>query len=333
MQTSMCTIDCSPFHDALCELKRRLPTHPRQDLAGFFSVAAQLSVEIPAPLLKRVSDFRQRGNDDGFLHLKGLPIDEDALPPTPSSYPTPVDRPLLDTEAWIALIGMVVGKATGYKENRFGSVFQDVYPALGAHRLTAHNYDTELRFHTEMAYHVQQPDYLVIACARADHEHVAQTRITSVRKIAPMLGERDLHTLRTTPLQWHVDLAFRSDADPDPTTRLFLLTDGDDNLRYDGSLILPHETEEAAEALQAFSTAADQVAATVYLQPGDLVLIDNIRTSHARTPFTPRFDGTDRWLTRIFVRGSSHSIPARHADVVPFQLRAPDQRIRSAALA
>ena len=32
------------------------------------------------------------------------------------------------------------------------------------------------------------------------------------------------------------------------------------------------------------------------------VVIDNYRTTHARTPFTPRWDGRDRWLHRMYVR-------------------------------
>lgn len=37
------------------------------------------------------------------------------------------------------------------------------------------------------------------------------------------------------------------------------------------------------------------------LEAGDLLVIDNAVAVHGRTPFTPRFDGTDRWLQRTFV--------------------------------
>ena len=36
-------------------------------------------------------------------------------------------------------------------------------------------------------------------------------------------------------------------------------------------------------------------------KPGDLLIIDNTVAVHGRSPFTPRFDGTDRWLQRTFV--------------------------------
>lgn len=93
--------------------------------------------------------------------------------------------------------------------------------------------------------------------------------------------------LRSVPLPWHVDFAYRTEANPDPTTRLLLLTNDDDILRYDRALIRPSEASLAAEPLQAFSVIADGVAVPVHLEPGQLVVLDNFRTSHARTPYTP----------------------------------------------
>jgi len=39
----------------------------------------------------------------------------------------------------------------------------------------------------------------------------------------------------------------------------------------------------------------------VVLDDGDLLVIDNDRAVHGRTAFTPRYDGTDRWLRRALV--------------------------------
>ena len=40
---------------------------------------------------------------------------------------------------------------------------------------------------------------------------------------------------------------------------------------------------------------------TLEARAGDLLIIDNTVAVHGRSPFTPRFDGTDRWLQRTFV--------------------------------
>jgi L-asparagine oxygenase len=37
------------------------------------------------------------------------------------------------------------------------------------------------------------------------------------------------------------------------------------------------------------------------LEPGDMVFVDNRLVVHGRIAFWPRYDGTDRWLHRIFV--------------------------------
>ena len=36
------------------------------------------------------------------------------------------------------------------------------------------------------------------------------------------------------------------------------------------------------------------------LNRGDMLIIDNRRTAHARSPFSARFDGSDRWIQRAF---------------------------------
>jgi L-asparagine oxygenase len=36
------------------------------------------------------------------------------------------------------------------------------------------------------------------------------------------------------------------------------------------------------------------------LQPGEIILIDNNRAVHGRSPFFPKFDGNDRFLIRCF---------------------------------
>jgi alpha-ketoglutarate-dependent taurine dioxygenase len=58
-------------------------------------------------------------------------------------------------------------------------------------------------------------------------------------------------------------------------------------------------SDEADAALRALRTAANQVKRWVRLDTGDLLVIDNRRAVHARSQFTARFDGTDRWLQRM----------------------------------
>ena len=59
--------------------------------------------------------------------------------------------------------------------------------------------------------------------------------------------------------------------------------------------------ESANEALRALGEATAQCHTSIVLEAGDLLVVDNNTAVHGRSPFTPRFDGTDRWLQRTFV--------------------------------
>jgi clavaminate synthase len=315
-------IDLSPHRELFTELRAGLPAVPRQDLRAFFDAALTASRRLPAELLTKLTAFRDHGNNAGYLLLRGLPVDEN-LPTTPTSTPAPLDRPLISAEAWLAMVGRVLGLPTGYRELRAGSLYHDVYPSQGAHYLSSETSETLLEFHTEMAYHQHQPQYVMLACSRADHERRAATLVASVRKALPLVDKRSREQLTAEPMPCFLDVAFRGD-DPEqksgPKAKVRILSgDADDPvLGYDRELLAP-DTPAAAEALAALSKALDEVTEPVKLTPGDLVVIDNYRTTHARTPFTPRWDGADRWLHRLYIR-----VPERMAgtgepgDVVDF---------------
>ena len=57
----------------------------------------------------------------------------------------------------------------------------------------------------------------------------------------------------------------------------------------------------ADDALRVLAEAVAEHHTSVVLEPGDLLVVDNSAAVHGRSPFTPRFDGTDRWLQRTFV--------------------------------
>jgi alpha-ketoglutarate-dependent taurine dioxygenase len=59
--------------------------------------------------------------------------------------------------------------------------------------------------------------------------------------------------------------------------------------------------DEAQAAVRELSAAIDELHTSVVLQAGDLLVVDNDRCVHGRSPFAARFDGTDRWLQRAFV--------------------------------
>ena len=78
--------------------------------------------------------------------------------------------------------------------------------------------------------------------------------------------------------------------------------------------------ERAAAALEHLRLCIGQSKQKIQLEPGDLLVFDNRRSAHARSAYTPRFDGSDRWLLRALVlesywkaRENLHDLAAGHA--------------------
>jgi hypothetical protein len=93
-----------------------------------------------------------------------------------------------------------------------------------------------------------------------------------------------------------------SNGEPDVEVRIAPLTSTARGwvLVYD-ELLMRGTTPRAQSALAALHRAVKTATQHVVLAAGDLLVIDNDRAVHGRTPFTPRYDGTDRWLKRSLV--------------------------------
>ncbi|MER5968448.1 clavaminate synthase Cs1 [Streptomyces sp. NPDC002055] len=320
----MTVLPCSPHSAELLALAAGLPRVPRRDLHGFFDAAHTAAAALPELMGTALDAFNADGNQAGYLLLRGLPVeDDDVLPTTPDRTPAPVDRPLLHLEAMLAIVGRRLGLHTGYRELRSASVYHDVYPSPGAHYLSSETSETLLEFHTEMAYHVRQPNYVMLACSRADHERKAITLVGSIRRALPLVPD-DIRThLFGRPIPCRVDVAFRGGAeDPGAIADVKPLYGDprDPFLGYDRELLAPRDHADV-EALAVLSKALDEVREPVRLVPGDVLIVDNFRTTHARTPFTPRWDGKDRWLHRVYIRTDRNgqlSGGERAGDVVDF---------------
>ncbi|WP_380168351.1 clavaminate synthase Cs1 [Jannaschia sp. R86511] len=322
MSTSLTTppvVDLSASAAQLRALRDELPAVPREDLTVYLKNAVERAAQLPDQLAVELDGFRERGNQEGYLLLTGLPQDAD-LPTTPTSTPAPLDRRLIAGEAWLALVGGRLGLATGYQELREGTVYHDVYPSPGAHYLSSETSETLLEFHTEMAYHRLQPRFVMLACSRSDHEGKAATLVASIRNALPLMSQEAVDVLFGSPMPCNLDVAFRGGQDPSPQAQVTVLYGDreDPFLAYDRELLVPQD-DTHARALHELSDALDQVTRSVKLSPGQLLIVDNYRTTHARTPFTPRWDGADRWLHRMYIRTRDLvSEDARAGDVVTF---------------
>lgn len=150
-----------------------------------------------------------------------------------------------------------------------------------------------------------KPDVLSLACQRGDpgartYTMCSHTLLDSLTPEERALARQPLWTVG-------VDASFKLSGQ-----HAFLLGDvrgpipiisgaeDDPILTFDQDLM--KGTTPAAAALLARVVDVYQARRdTTVLAPGHVLLIDNVRSVHGRSPFAPRWDGADRWILRTFV--------------------------------
>ncbi|MEY4401389.1 MAG: hypothetical protein RL072_1254, partial [Actinomycetota bacterium] len=154
--------------------------------------------------------------------------------------------------------------------------------------------------HTETAFHPHKPRYVVLLCLRGDA--LAATTYSDVNEIVQHLSVAAVDVLQTSEFVTTVDPSFMTNGEPDARVTVTPLTKQQSGwvLVYD-ELLMSGTSTRAANALAELHVAVKRATKHVVLNGGDLLVIDNDRAVHGRTPFTPRYDGTDRWLKRALV--------------------------------
>jgi len=250
--------------------------------------------------IEQILRFRLLGNRQGFLLLEDLPIGR--IPPTPVSRDE-LGKEDDRSERLLLQATILLGEPIGYIQESGGSIVNNFFPqrALSG-SATSDSFDNELDLHTENAFHAIQPDYLVLLCLRQDPAAEAITYVSSVDAILERLDHDEIAWFLNEPYNFLSDYCLtekncRLDIDKhqpvlygDPDAPFF---------RFDPQFMVAR-SEEAQARLNHLRSIAWEVTEPVRLAPGSLLIIDNRRTAHARSPFTARFDGNDRWMQRAF---------------------------------
>lgn len=252
---------------------------------------------LPAAVHDALVDLADRAPDAGAILLRGLPVG--AVPPTPLR-PGAATKDRI-SEFVLLSVARRLGHPIGYAPEHGGRIVQDLSPTPDAvTRQTSTSSGVELAFHTETAFHPHRPRYLLLLCLRGDPE--ARTTLCSVRAAVRRLTLGQVAVLREARFRTGVDESFvggRSSALGHPVAVLGG-TDDAPTLTFDADLMVGDDAEAQA-ALDALAEAVAVTRIGVTLSTGDLLVVDNLVAVHGRSPFTARFDGTDRWLQRAFV--------------------------------
>jgi L-asparagine oxygenase len=249
--------------------------------------------------------FRRFGSDSGGLLIRGMPIGR--VPATP----TTTDRPIgiaLPAAAIMSVLVATLGEQYGFEPERDGQIVQDVLPVAGEEQIQSSiSSDVRLKDHVEMAFSEYRSDFVVLACLRPDHDRVAGTTLASGSRTLALLDADTVEVLRQKRFKTAVDESFLRSCGYSDLIWIgpIAVVAGEESrplLRADFAETRGIDDDEAAEtALLALREAAVSVAVTVLLEAGDVLVVDNHRAFHGRTPFQARGDGRDRWLLRTYL--------------------------------
>lgn len=284
--------DIAALAEGLSRIEPGAVDHPR-----WVAAARTASCELPVRLLQTVRAYRNDPGTDGLLLVGGLPVSDDVLPPTPN-VPESAEPAATVPAAVAMLVGLQLGEIIAYRDEKRGALVQNVVPVPALETSQSNGGSVSLEFHTENAYHPHRPDYVGLLCLRPAREGVGTT-VASIRRALPLLADKDVAVLREPRFETAAPPSFNN-ADRSPRHPVLSGHLGDPDIRVDFHATTALD-DEGAKALDQLRSALDAVRRDPELRPGEMVFLDNRLVVHGRGAFTPRYDGSDRWLHRVFV--------------------------------
>jgi len=301
------------------ELRRALLSIPAalEEPGELFARLLQETGHLPVELLSALLSLRAAVEVPGTLLVTGLPVDAD-LPPTPSEErQAPTAGPV--SERALLLLAVLLGEPVSYQGEKHGVLVQDVFPLREFESAPSNDGSAiELGFHTELVFsrsspeqplHVACPDFVMLLGLRCPADRAATTMTIDGRVLCDRLAEDWLAALRRPEFQLRAPHSFTRGGEPRPWSPPVPLLHGTAHapwFAFDLACGVRALSTEAAAALEALrELCADPgIQTRVRLGQGDLLVVDNNRCAHSRSPFPAHYDGQDRWLRRVYVRRS-----------------------------
>ena len=286
----------------ILSLATKLTISPTEEPELFCSQSRELSKQLPQRIIDILLSFAKNGSDTGFLLIKNLEISEN-IPKTPSSNGHKVGEQTILARIQSLFIN-VICEMIAYEAEGYGRLFQDVVPVEAMSKnQTSIGSSVELEIHTEQAFSKLRPDILSLACLRGDLD--AYTHILPVQFILNNLNDDEKKLLREPLWKTGVDLSFKLHGhefiEGDMRGPLSIISglDEDPLLVFDQDL-MRGITEESVKMVEKITDIYYKYRLRHNLKPGEIILVDNNRAVHGRSPFFPKYDGYDRFLIRCF---------------------------------
>lgn len=252
--------------------------------------------QIEGGVVLEVAKFSRAQRLGGVLLCRGLDVGE--VGPTPAGPRAAVSKDSVSERSLLSLASLL-GRVVGYAPEHEGDVVQNIVPVKQlATEQSSTSSSVTLAFHTEAAFHPHKPRYLLLLCLRGDPE--AATTYALRSDVLALLTEQTKQDLARKEYCTGVDSSYNPGPGAVSKPHAVLGAGVTPVWCWDEELT-QGSTTRAREALLDLAMAVAACSKAVVLEEGDLLVLDNNSVVHGRSPFSPRFDGTDRWLQRSFV--------------------------------
>jgi L-asparagine oxygenase len=270
-----------------------------------------ITQHLPSAIQHQLQQFAHNGcPDTGYLLFTNLPLDLSLLPHTPANNSHHIGE-TTELARIQALFVQHISEMVAYEAEGHGRLFQDIVPnpTMSTAQISLGS-QTELEIHTEQAFSNLRPDFLSLACLRGDTE--AFTYILPVNVLIAHMTPEEQALLREPLWMTGVDLSFKHAMNSmtrcgkeflegdlrGPMPILYGPMD-DPHLRFDQDL-MRGLTVDADHMIKKIVEIYYAHRLRHCLSPGEIMIVDNRRAVHGRSPFSPRYDGQDRFLIRCF---------------------------------
>lgn len=289
--------------------------NPCHDVPASLALAEELRGCFAGEVRRAFRSLRDNPNAPPGVIVRDAGHDR-SLPATPSAAGSLVDRPSHVGEWILLVLASALGTVVSYREQRAGQLFNDIVPVKGFEdEISSQGSRTALGLHRECTFSDVGPDFLGLYCHRGGG---AATCVVSAARVAQRLTDQQWEVLSEPRFATPLPPAFRrGGASPAAPVPHCIFSGERDNpeIRIDTTLTRGSDAEAQAVLEELNQIAADDdLLERLVLEPGDVLFLDNRKCLHGREAFAARFDGSDRWLVRLYVKSDVWSCRARLVD-------------------
>lgn len=279
--------------------------------------AANLPIQLREYLVAIASGYL----NEGAYVISGFFIDDEKIGDTPAHWDvTWENRPFFREEIFQCLISSAIGNLFGWRTQENGRCLRHIVPIKSdEHEQLGGSSKACLVWHTEEAFHPARADFFSLMCYRNNEK--AETMLANIRHIhVDEETSKILHQDRffVKPDKSHLphnnhSAHWRMQSEQfqkirqmlEKPTQLPVLYGTKDHplMHVDQAFMYVEDNDhEAKVALDKFHAALDASAWRIVMEPGQILIIDNLATAHARSSYVPNYGAKQRWMRRVNIR-------------------------------